>query len=293
MLKFTPEVCEKYLAAKFALYQASSLRDRDTAIVGYSGGVDSALVLAMLLWFKKQPGCNLKNVVAMSLSSGVAQTGFIQTKYAFDEMRQRCPEVIALDIPITFPLTFLAHKVKEATFRIPSLQKNVPQGNVFSEDFIMIQTLPMIRQVALYGTAASFISKGYKPFVAGTINRVENYLGFFGKASEGACDSNFITDLFKSQVRDLARYLVVPEHICSRSATGDVPGYSSTEEMMGFTYDEFEDVFCRLFYSFESLNGNDRLSSVREKIAYWQKVNAHKSRVFKNMLLLSKNDHSE
>lgn len=289
MLKFTPEVCENYLSAKFKLYQQSTLADRDTAIVGYSGGVDSALVLAMLLWFKKQPGCNLKNIVAMSLSSAVGQTGYIRTRIAYLEMQELYPEVIGLFVPLTCAVNDLTGRLQLATQSLPSLE-----NADFPEDFVKIQTLPMIRQAALYSAAASFVSKGYKPFVAGTINRVENYLGFFGKASEGACDSNFITDLFKSQVRDLARYLGVPEHICSRLATGDVPGYSGTEEMMGFTYDEFEDAYYVLNCDVvDTLEKQDSFDLVKKRVAYWLKANAHKSRAFKNELFLFEWEYSE
>jgi NAD+ synthase len=53
--------------------------------------------------------------------------------------------------------------------------------------------------------------------VAGTPNRLEYDQGFFVKQGDGAADFKPIAHLYKTQVYALARYLGVPEEICARA----------------------------------------------------------------------------
>ena len=57
--------------------------------------------------------------------------------------------------------------------------------------------------------------------VAGTANRLEDYLGFFVKCGDGAADLKPIAHLYKRQVYQLAEWLGVPEEIRSRPPTTD------------------------------------------------------------------------
>ena len=70
--------------------------------------------------------------------------------------------------------------------------------------------------------------------VAGTPNKLEYELGFFVKQGDGAADFKPIAHLYKSQVYALAEYLGVPEEIRSRPPTTDTYSMEQTQEEFYF-----------------------------------------------------------
>jgi NAD+ synthase len=70
--------------------------------------------------------------------------------------------------------------------------------------------------------------------VAGTPNRLEYDQGFFVKQGDGAADVKPIAHLYKTQVYALARYLGLPEEICSRPPTTDTFSMAQTQDEFYF-----------------------------------------------------------
>lgn len=70
--------------------------------------------------------------------------------------------------------------------------------------------------------------------VAGTPNRLEYDLGFFVKNGDGAADFKPIAHLYKSQVFQLAAYLGVPEEIQRRPPTTDTYSLAQSQEEFYF-----------------------------------------------------------
>jgi NAD+ synthase len=71
--------------------------------------------------------------------------------------------------------------------------------------------------------------------VAGTPNRVEYDQGFFVKLGDGAADVKPIAHLYKTQVYAMARFLKLPEVICSRPPTTDTYSLSQSQEEFFFS----------------------------------------------------------
>ena len=71
--------------------------------------------------------------------------------------------------------------------------------------------------------------------VAGTPNRLEYDLGFFVKNGDGAADIKPIAHLYKSQVYQLAEYLGVPDEIRRRPPTTDTYSLEQSQEEFYFT----------------------------------------------------------
>lgn len=71
--------------------------------------------------------------------------------------------------------------------------------------------------------------------VAGTPNRLEYDQGFFVKLGDGAADLKPIAHLYKSQVYQLAAYLGVPEEIQRRVPTTDTYSMEQTQEEFYFS----------------------------------------------------------
>jgi NAD+ synthase len=71
--------------------------------------------------------------------------------------------------------------------------------------------------------------------VAGTPNRLEYDQGFFVKNGDGAADFKPIAHLYKSQVYQLAEHLGVPDEIRRRPPTTDTYGLEQSQEEFYFT----------------------------------------------------------
>lgn len=78
--------------------------------------------------------------------------------------------------------------------------------------------------------------------VLGTSNKTELMLGYGTLYGDMASAINPIGDLFKTQIRQLARYVGVPEVIVAKKPSADLWIGQTDEEELGFTYDEVDQV---------------------------------------------------
>ena len=78
--------------------------------------------------------------------------------------------------------------------------------------------------------------------VLGTPNRLEYDLGFFVRGGDGLADLKPIAHLYKTQVYALARFLGLPEEICSQAPSTDTYSMPQTQEEFYFAlpYDQMD-----------------------------------------------------
>ena len=101
-----------------------------------------------------------------------------------------------------------------------------------SDDMARANLKPRVRMACLY-----YYANRYGYLVCGTTDKSEAMLGYYTKWGDGAADIEPIMDLFKTQVRQLARYLGVPEEIIRKPSTpGLLPGQTAEGEL-GLSYD--------------------------------------------------------
>ena len=92
-----------------------------------------------------------------------------------------------------------------------------------------------LRMVAIY-----YYANSHQYLVCGTGNRTELTLGYFTKFGDGACDVLPIGDLYKYQVKAIARDLGVPGKIIEKvPSAGLWPGQTDEKEI-GFSYDDLD-----------------------------------------------------
>lgn len=83
--------------------------------------------------------------------------------------------------------------------------------------------------------------------VVGTGDRSEALIGYFTKYGDGAADFFPIRHLYKTQVRELARYLGVPEKIAYKPSSPQLyPGHRAIDEIP-LDYDKLDLVLAGLF----------------------------------------------
>ncbi len=185
------------------------------AVIGVSGGIDSAVVLHLLsravpadkimafyLPEKDSNDANRNDINELSRSSGIA--------------------INTIEIGLaTNALIEMLH---------PS--DRVSTGNMKSR----------VRMTVLYYFANANSGK-----VVGTTNRTEFMVGYYTKFGDGACDMEPIMHLLKRQVRELAAYLGVPKSVIEKKPTAGLWAGQTDEEELGMTYDQMDAAIERIF----------------------------------------------
>jgi len=245
-------------------------QELDAAVVGVSGGIDSAVTLALLQRAASTPGSPLRRVVAAIIPIDTAgATGQQQAT-------ERARAVAEATGAETWEIPFA--EVQDAAAR--SLERG--SGLAF-DDRAAGQLLSTLRTPALYGAVALLQAHGRRPVVVGTTNRDEGaYLGFFGKASDAMVDLQPLSDLHKSEVRALASVLGVPTAVIDAEPSGDVWDGRTDAEMIGVGYDGVELVLRLRELGLDpaavaaGLADGDHLLAADRAVARLHLVNAHK-----------------
>jgi NAD+ synthase len=183
-------------------------------VVGLSGGIDSA-VAALLAARAIGP----ENVVAVALPSAESSPQSLADARAVAAVGGFALDVVPIG--------------DAAAGLVPGLRDVTPlrRGNVMAR----------LRMIVLYDTSARVSG-----LVLGTSNKTELLLGYGTLHGDMASALNPLGDLYKCQVRALARRLGVPEAIVTKPPTADLWSGQTDEGEMGFSYDQADAVLFRL-----------------------------------------------
>lgn len=125
--------------------------------------------------------------------------------------------------------------VKELTVSITEMVdpyfERFPNMGQIREGNIMARA----RMMVLYDQSAHF-----NGLVVGTGNKTEILLGYTTLYGDSACAINPIGDLYKTQVRQLAAAVGVPDAIIKKPPSADLWVGQTDEGELGFTYDEVD-----------------------------------------------------
>lgn len=110
---------------------------------------------------------------------------------------------------------------------LPSLNEKVRLGNLMAR----------VRMIILFDLA-----KKYDALVCGTENKSERLLGYFTRFGDAASDIEPISHLYKTQVRQLAKYLKISKKVIDAPPTAGLWKGQTDEKELGFTYKEADQV---------------------------------------------------
>ncbi len=178
------------------------------AVVALSGGIDSAV--SCYLAAEALGGQNVLAVRMPYRSS--SQDSLTDAQAVID-----ATGVQSLTIDIT-PM------VEPLFERFPEMD-NVRRGNVMARQ----------RMVIIYDQSAAF-----NGLVVGTGNKTEIMLGYTTLYGDSACALNPLGDLYKTQLRQLARDLGVPASIVEKPPSADLWAGQTDEGELGYTYAEVD-----------------------------------------------------
>jgi NAD+ synthase len=83
-------------------------------------------------------------------------------------------------------------------------------------------------------------AKSLSALVCGTSNRSEMLMGYGTVYGDLACSYYLLGDLYKSELRGLARWLEIPESICARTPSAELWEGQTDETDLGWTYEELD-----------------------------------------------------
>jgi NAD+ synthase len=106
---------------------------------------------------------------------------------------------------------------------------------------------PRLRMTALY-----YLAQSHNYLVAGTGNLSEIMVGYFTKYGDGGVDFEPLGELYKHEVRALARALGLPESIITRPPTAGLWPGQTDEAELGITYDELDAILAALARGYDS-----------------------------------------
>lgn len=178
-------------------------------VLGISGGIDST-VCGMLA----QKAC-------AALRSEGYKCRFIAVRLPYGEQGDEMDAQLALttigaDEIRTINMVEATDAIISQQFGAAPLSGWAPEI-VKKIDFVKGNVKARQRMVAQYAIAGE--TNG---LVIGTDHAAEALMGFFTKFGDGACDITPLTGLNKRRVRDLARYMGIPEGLVMKVPTADL-----------------------------------------------------------------------
>ena len=94
-----------------------------------------------------------------------------------------------------------------------------------------------IRGVLLYNYANT-----YNALVMGTSNKTEILLGYFTKYGDGAVDVEVIGELLKTDEKELARFMKIPDKFITKIPTAELYHGQTDEGELGISYNEIDKI---------------------------------------------------
>lgn len=174
------------------------------AVVALSGGIDSALSC-----YLAAEAMGAENVLAVRMPYKTSSADSL-------EDAQRVIDATGVQ-SLTIPITAMAD----------ALIDQFPEMNAMRRGNIMARC----RMITIYDQSAAFGG-----LVVGTGNKTEILLGYTTLYGDSACALNPLGDLYKTQVRQLAVHIGVPESILMKPPSADLWAGQTDEGELGYTY---------------------------------------------------------
>ena len=223
------------------------------AVVAVSGGIDSAVALALTV---KALGGDKVTAITLPDRDATPECDIMDVMQHCESLGVTCN---------TLDITPILHVMRDS-LPLYDVTDRVAAGNVKSR----------VRMIVAY-----HYSNRLGRMVVGTSNKTELLTGFFTKHGDGGVDMVPLADLYKTQIRQLARHLNVPENIIKKPPSpGFFPGQTDEGEL-GIDYATLDLVLHSLEKGEDALRIAEDLNITFgqvEAIRKRRKANEHKRR---------------
>ncbi len=209
----------------------------EQTVVGLSGGIDSALVAYLVA---EAIGAERLHAVLMPYrASSPASRADAETVVAALGCSSELIEITAM---------------VDGYFGGEVAPGAVGRGRAAASDLRRGNFAARMRMAVLYD--CSVVRGG---LVVGTGNKTESLIGYTTLFGDSACAFNPIGDLYKSQVRQLAAAIGVPEAIIRKAPTADLWPGQTDEIEGGFTYPTLDRL---LFWRIDKRRSDDEMEAL-------------------------------
>lgn len=199
-----PDLTERWLVS-FLRVEVAERAGFKKGIVGLSGGVDSATTAALAV-----RALGPQNVIGVSMPYNTSSAESI-------EHAEQVAETFGLQL-VRVDISAAVDGYLEAADKKADKSR---RGNVMAR----------MRMITLFDLSAK-----HQALPLGTGNKTERLLGYFTWHADDTPPVNPLGDLFKTQVRHLARHLGVPPAIVEKPASADLHRGQTDEADLGISY---------------------------------------------------------
>src|SRR5437667_8351925 len=223
-LAIDPDAARRWLVS-FLKDEVVRRRGFIKGIVGLSGGVDSSLTA-----FLAVEALGKENVIGVRMPYRTSSPESLEHA----QLVIQTLGIQSVTIDITAAVDGYLSQVDASGDADPTRR-----GNVMARE----------RMIVLFDLSAK-----YKALPIGTSNKSERLLGYFTWHADDTPPVNPLGDLFKTQVRALARHVGVPEVILRKPPTPDLVPGQTTEGDFGISYDKVDRI---LYYLIRGMRADE------------------------------------
>jgi NAD+ synthase len=186
------------------------LNNSNGVVLGLSGGIDSAVAAY----------CAVQSLGSKAVLGLLLPDRDITPQQDIDDALKVCKI-----LKIEYKLIFI-NEIKEKFFKIVDYtDQKLVKGNLVAR----------FRMCILY-----YYANLFNRLVLGTTNKTESFIGYFTKYGDGASDFSPLADLYKTQVKEFARYLKIPNEIIEKKSSARLWENQQTEDDLGLSFEEID-----------------------------------------------------
>jgi len=238
-------------------------------VLGLSGGLDSTVVAYLAVAALEDP----HNVYALIMPYRAYQSDSVRQAHLIVSQLGINSQTIRIDPMIEEYFSKFSH----GRIPNPAIPGGEASGIKALEYLRRGNKMARERMSILYDWALSL-----KALVLGTSNKTELIMGYFTKYGDGGVDLEPLGDLYKTQVKQLAKYLGVPGAILKKPPSAGLWPGQTDEGELGINYEELDAI---LYYMFDKNYSTKRLLTLGfsieniEKVKNFVKNSEHKRRL--------------
>ena len=268
--------------------------EREGVILGLSGGIDSAVIAALCV-----RGLGPKKTFALIMPEKDSKKEHTQDALNFArelnieaKLFDITPYLEKLGVYRLFPLDKLLslgklkgalirkayHFYERKTGKLPFLEslsgfKDKEYSSYLAKGNAYYRAKHRLRMILLY-----LYGEPENRLVVGAANKSEYKIGYFVKhGCDDATDIMPLLNLYKTQVRELARYLNIPARIIEKPPSPDVmPGLTDDEEVIRISYEKMDLILLALEKGWRLSDIVKTLKVEEDEVIYIKKL-IHKS----------------
>lgn len=257
--------------------------NRDGALVGLSGGLDSCLVLKLCV-----EALGSENVMAVTLPERDSNSSHMRDAKRFSDLlsvkhtiKSISPLLWWLGVYRLYPPAFLFPKRLQSRF-VANNRKKLSKKlgkDIFLANLGNEKDRELNRGKAFYrikhrlrSNILFYYSELNNLLLVGTSNKSEVLTGFFVKYGDNIADIMPLSFLYKTQVKALARSMGIEENIIEKAPSPDlIPGVLD-EDMLGLTYLKLDSIFAGIEHSHDDLRIMKETGATREELERAKKL---------------------